>query len=275
MKKPPPTLPKGGEKMSEEKSPLPLEGQGEALTFWDHLDVLRSSLIRMAVAVCVLAIATFAMKDELFAIVLAPRSSDFVTYQLLGVEAFHINLMNTGLTEQFMIHMRTAIYAGILLASPYILYELFRFVSPGLYQNERRYGLWIVGAAYVMFVVGTLINYFVIFPLTVRFLGTYQVSPDVANMLTLQSYIDTLLGMSLVMGVVFELPVVCGLLGRMGLITDRMMSTYRRHAVVAILVVAAIITPTTDVFTLFVVALPIYLLYELSIQIVRIIKLNK
>ena len=275
MKKPPPTPPKGGEKMSEEKSPLPLEGQGEALTFWDHLDVLRSSLIRMAVAVCVLAIATFAMKDELFAIVLAPRSSDFVTYQLLGVEAFHINLMNTGLTEQFMIHMRTAIYAGILLASPYLLYELFRFVSPGLYQNERRYGLWIVGAAYVMFVVGTLINYFVIFPLTVRFLGTYQVSPDVANMLTLQSYIDTLLGMSLVMGVVFELPVVCGLLGRMGLITDRMMSTYRRHAVVAILVVAAIITPTTDVFTLFVVALPIYLLYELSIQIVRIIKLNK
>lgn len=261
--------------MSEEKSPLPLEGQGETLTFWDHLDVLRSSLIRMAVAVCVLAIAAFVMKDELFAIVLAPRSSDFVTYQLLGVESFQISLMNTGLTEQFMIHMRTAIYAGILLASPYILYELFRFVSPGLYQNERRYGLWIVGAAYVMFVVGTLINYFVIFPLTVRFLGTYQVSPDVANMLTLQSYIDTLLGMSLVMGVVFELPVVCGLLGRMGLITDRMMSTYRRHAVVAILVVAAIITPTTDVFTLFVVALPIYLLYELSIQIVRITKLNK
>ena len=244
------------------------------MTFWDHLDVLRSSLIRMAVAVCVLAIAAFVMKDELFAIVLAPRSSDFVTYQLLGVESFQISLMNTGLTEQFMIHMRTAIYAGILLASPYILYELFRFVSPGLYQNERRYGLWIVGAAYVMFVVGTLINYFVIFPLTVRFLGTYQVSPDVANMLTLQSYIDTLLGMSLVMGIVFELPVVCGLLGRLGLITHPMMSTYRRHAVVAILVVAAIITPTTDVFTLFVVALPIYLLYELSIQIVRITKRN-
>ena len=126
-----------------------------------------------------------------------------------------------------------------------------------------------------MFVVGTLINYFVIFPLTVRFLGTYQVSPDVANMLTLQSYIDTLLGMSLVMGVVFELPVVCGLLGRMGLITDRMMSTYRRHSVVVIFIVAAIITPTTDVFTLLIVALPIYLLYELSIQIVKLTKLNK
>ena len=134
----------------------------------------------------------------------------------------------------------------------------------------RRYAVWIVGAAYVMFLMGTLVNYFIVFPLTVRFLGTYQVSPDVANMLTLQSYIDTLLGMSLVMGVVFELPVVCGLMGRMGLINSQMMAQFRRHAVVAILVVSAIITPTTDVFTLFVVALPIYLLYELSIQIVKI-----
>ena len=246
-----------------------------ALTFWDHLDVLRSSLIRMGVAIVILAIVAFAMKDLLFSVVLAPRSSDFITYQLLGVDAFHINLMNTGLTEQFMIHMRTAIYAGLLLASPYILYELFRFVSPALYQNERRYAVWIVGAAYLMFLMGTLVNYFVVFPLTVRFLGTYQVSPDVANMLTLQSYVDTLLGMSLVMGVVFELPVVCGLMGRMGLLTDQWMSDYRRHAIVAILIVAAIITPTTDVFTLFVVALPIYLLYEVSIWIVRITKLNK
>ena len=223
----------------------------------------------MGVVVVVFAVIAFCLKDVLFSIVLAPRSSDFVTYRLLGVEPFSIHLMNTGLTEQFMIHMRTAIYAGLLVASPYVLYELFRFVSPGLYQNERRYALWIVGAAYLMFIVGTLTNYFVVFPLTVRFLGTYQVSPDVANMLTLQSYIDTLLGMSLVMGVVFELPVVCGLLGRMGLITNHMMAEYRRHAIVAILIVAAIITPTTDVFTLFVVALPIYLLYELSIFIVR------
>ena len=228
----------------------------------------------MAVAVAVLAVAAFVLKEQLFSVVLAPRSSDFVTYRLLGVTPFHLHLMNTGLTEQFMIHMRTALYAGLLAASPYVLYELFRFVSPGLYQNERRYAGWIVGAAYVMFLVGTLVNYFVVFPLTVRFLGTYQVSPDVANMLTLQSYVDTLLGMSLVMGVVFELPVVCGLMGRMGLLTDQWMNDYRRHAVVAILVVAAIITPTTDVFTLFVVALPIYLLYEVSIWIVRITKQN-
>ena len=244
------------------------------MTFWDHLDVLRSSLIRMGVAVVVFAVAAFLMKETLFSVVLAPRSSDFVTYRLLGVDAFSLHLMNTGLTEQFMIHMRTALYAGLLLASPYILYELFRFVSPGLYQNERRYAVWIVGAAYVMFLVGTLVNYFVVFPLTVRFLGTYQVSPDVANMLTIQSYVDTLLGMSLVMGVVFELPVVCALLGRIGLINAQLMAGYRRHAIVAILVVAAIITPTTDVFTLFVVSLPIYLLYEVSTVIVRWVHKN-
>ena len=247
----------------------------ESMTFWEHLDELRSSLIRMACVIAVFAIIAFVMKDELFAVVLAPRSSDFVTYQLLGVKAFSLHLMNTGLTEQFMIHMRTAVYAGLLLASPYVLYELFRFVSPALYQHERRYAVWIVGTAYVMFMVGTLVDYFMVFPLTVRFLGTYQVSPDVANMLTLQSYVDTLLSMSLVMGVVFELPVVCGLLGRMGLINAQMMVAYRRHAIVAILVVAAIITPTTDVFTLFVVALPIYLLYEVSVVVVRTMNVER
>lgn len=246
----------------------------EPQTFWDHLDVLRASLIRMAIVVTGFTVVAFLMKDTLFSIVLAPRSSHFVTYQLLGAEVFTLHLMNTGLTEQFMIHVRTALYAGVLLASPYILYELFRFVSPGLYANERRYTVWIVGAAYLMFIIGTFVNYFVVFPMTVHFLGTYQVSPDVANMLTLQSYIDTLLGMSLIMGVVFELPVVCAVMGRMGLITNRMMTAYRRHAIVAILVVAAIITPTTDIFTLMVVSLPIYLLYELSIQIVRITKRN-
>jgi sec-independent protein translocase protein TatC len=123
-----------------------------------------------------------------------------------------------------------------------------------------------------MFILGTLVDYFLIFPLTIRFLGTYQVRPDVANMLTLQSYIDTLIGMSFIMGVVFELPVVCAILGKMGFINGQLMTAYRRHAVVAILIASAIITPTTDTFTLLVVALPIWLLYEVSIFIV---KLNK
>lgn len=240
------------------------------MTFWDHLDELRSVIIRVLVVTGLAAVVAFCLKDELFAIVLAPRSSDFITYRLMGVEPFRVHLMNTGLTEQFMIHMKTAMYAGVLVASPYIIYMLFRFVSPALYDNERRYATLLCGSGYVMFMLGTAINYFLIFPLTVKFLGTYQVSPDVANMLTLQSYMDTLLMMSLVMGIIFELPVVSWILGRMGLVNAQMMQSMRRHAIVAILVVAAIITPTTDAFTLLVVALPIWLLYELSIVIVRI-----
>ena len=224
----------------------------------------------MALVVVVATIAAFALKDQLFAVVLAPKSTDFVAYRLLGAPAFSIQLINTGLTEQFMVHMRTAMFVGLLAASPYIIYELFRFVSPGLYTNERRYALWFIGSAYIMFIAGMLLNYFLVFPLTVRFLGTYQVSPDVSNMLTLQSYIDTLIGMSFMMGVLFELPILCWLLGRFGIINATIMSQFRRHAIVAILILAAIVTPTTDVFTLFVVSLPIWLLYEFSIWIVRI-----
>ena len=248
------------------------EQTGEGLTFWDHLDELRSVIIRILVITVLSAIVAFCLKDELFAIVLAPRTSNFITYRLMGVEPFSIHLMNTGLTEQFMIHMKTAFYAGILVASPYIIYLLFGFVSPALYDNERKYATALVASGYGMFMLGTALNYLLIFPLTVRFLGTYQVSPDVANMLTLQSYMDTLIMMSLVMGIVFELPVVSWLLGKMGLVNRQMMRTWRKHAVVAILIVSAIITPTTDAFTLFVVALPIWLLYELSIMIVRMTK---
>ena len=275
--RPPPTLPKEGRKtrrsnMNDTRgSSPPKEGTGEALTFWEHLDALRTVIIRSLLVVCLVAVVAFLLKEPLFRVVLAPRSSDFFVYRWMGVEPFSLHLMNTGLTEQFMIHMKTALYAGLLLASPYVLYQFFRFVSPALYANERRYAVWIVLSAYVMFILGTVVDYLIIFPLTVRFLGTYQVSADVANMLTIQSYVDTLIGMSLVMGVVFELPVVCGLLGRMGLLSARLMQSYRRHAVVAIIIVSAIITPTTDVFTLLVVSLPIWLLYEASIILVRIV----
>ena len=244
----------------------------EAATFWQHLDILRWVILRSLGVAVVFAVVAFCLKDWLFAVVLAPRTSEFITFRWLGVEPFTIHLMNTGLTEQFMTHMRVAMYAGLLCAAPYIIYELFRFVSPGLYQNERRAGLWMVSSGYVMFMLGTLLNYFLIFPLTVRFLGTYQVSPEVDNMLTLQSYTDTLISMCLVMGVIFELPVVCAILGKLGFLTSKLMTRYRRHAIVAILIVAAIITPTTDVFTLLIVSLPIWLLYEISILVVNLMR---
>lgn len=241
-----------------------------SLTFWEHLDILRGSLIRMLVAAIVAGVAAFLLKDWLFDVVLAPSSSDFITYRLLGVEPFRIELVNTGLTEQFMIHMKVSLVAGILIASPYILYLLFRFISPALYDNERRYSVRLTVAAYLMFLFGVAVNYFVIFPLTVRFLETYQVSDDIHNLLTISSYVDTLAMMSLVFGIVFEIPVISWLLARFGLLKSVWMSRYRRHAIVAIVIVAAVITPTSDVFTLFMVSLPIWLLYEASVLIVRI-----
>ncbi len=239
------------------------------MTFWDHLDELRKVIIRALVVTVVFAAVAFCLKEQLFEIVLAPRTSDFITFKLLGVEPFSIHLMNTGLTEQFMVHLKTAMYAGVLIASPYIIYLLFHFISPALYDNERKYATLLCTCGYLMFMLGTLLNYFLIFPLTVKFLGTYQVSEDVANMLTLQSYMDTLLMMCLVMGIIFELPVVSWFLGRMGLLKASMMRTWRTHAIVAILVIAAIIPPPTDAFTLFIVALPIWLLYEVSIFLVK------
>lgn len=239
------------------------------MTFWDHLDELRGVLLRSALLATVFAVAAFCLKDALFAFLLAPTHGDFVTYRLLEGNVFQLHLINTGITEQFMTHMRAACYMGLLCASPYMLYALFRFVAPGLYETERRVAWWALGSAYIMFLAGTAINYLLVFPLAVRFLGTYSVSSDVTNMLTLQSYMDTLLGMTLAMGICFELPVVCWVLGRLGLLTAGHMRLYRRHVFVGILLAAAIITPTGDPLTLFLVAIPLYLLYELSMLIVR------
>ena len=223
----------------------------------------------MLVATVSAGVLAFVFKDVLFGVVLAPAGSGFFTYRQLGFEPFTLHLINTGLTEQFMVHMKVAMLAGLLIASPYILYVLFRFISPALYDNERRYSVRITVSAYIMFMVGIVVDYFVIFPLTVRFLGTYQVSADVSNMLTISSYVDTLAMMSLVFGIVFEMPVVSWLMARAGLLRAEWMNRYRRHAVVAILVVAAVITPTSDMFTLLVVSLPIWLLYEASVVVVR------
>lgn len=241
----------------------------QELTFWEHLDVLRACIFKMLAVVVVCGMSAFFFKEQLFEIVLAPRSSDFITYRMLGAEPFQIHLVNIGLTEQFMIHMKTAFFFGIICASPYLLYLLYKFISPALYLNERHYAVRVVGSGYVMFIIGVLMNYFLIFPLTVRFLGTYQVSTDVENMLSLQSYMDTLLMMSLVFGIVFEIPVISWLLAVFGLLKAEWMQRYRRHAIVVILIVAAVITPTADIFTLIIVSLPIWMLYEISILIVK------
>ena len=253
--------------------------ESEKQGFWDHLDILRASLVKIAAVTAVFAVVAFFFKEALFSVILAPKDADFITYRWLyffsgwvtdeQAQDFYVKLINTGLAQQFMIHMKVAMCTGVLCASPYILYQLFRFVSPALYANERKYVVRVVGYGYIMFMVGVLISYFLIFPLTFRFLGTYQVSDQVENMISLQSYISTLLMMSLAMGIVFEIPILSWLFAKLGFISADFMRRYRRHAVVIILVVAAIITPTSDVFTLLLVSLPMWLLYEVSIWIVK------
>lgn len=253
--------------------------ESEKQSFWDHLDILRASLVKIAAVTAVFAVVAFFFKEALFSVILAPKDADFITYRWLyffsgwvtdeQAQDFYVKLINTGLAQQFMIHMKVAMCTGVLCASPYILYQLFRFVSPALYANERKYVVRVVGYGYIMFMVGVLISYFLIFPLTFRFLGTYQVSDQVENMISLQSYISTLLMMSLEMGIVFEIPILSWLFAKLGFISADFMRRYRRHAVVIILVVAAIITPTSDVFTLLLVSLPMWLLYEVSIWIVK------
>lgn len=250
-------------------------GEGTApVDFWGHLEELRGCLIKALVAVMVSAIAVFCCKEWLFAIVMAPSQSGFVTYRLFeritGIASpFHVELFNPELAQQFLVHVKVSLCAGLLLVSPYVLYLLFHFVAPGLYKNEKRYAVRAVGSGYIMFLIGVALNYFVIFPLTFRFLGTYQVSAAVPNQIALSSYIDMLLVLCLMMGIVFELPVLSWLLAKIGLLKADLMTKYRRHAVVVILIIAAVITPTGDALTLMVVSLPIYLLYEMSVVIVR------
>lgn len=247
-------------------------------SFWDHLDVLRAAIVRMVAVAVVCGIVAFCFKEQLFAVVLAPKYDDFVTYALFNRVAawtggdsgmFSVELISTGLAQQFVIHMKVALWAGVLCASPYIVYQLFRFIAPALYANEKKYVVRVAGGGYLMFLLGVLVSYFLIFPLTFRFLGTYQVSGEVSNLITLDSYISTLVMMCLAMGIVFEIPVLAWLLAKLGLLSASFMRQYRRHAIVVILVVAAIITPTSDVFTLSLVALPMWLLYEVSILIVK------
>ncbi len=226
------------------------------MTFWEHLNELRSRLWRIVLATVVAMTVCFFFKEQLFSVVLAPKPE-------------YLTLINVELTQQFLIHMRVALWAGFIVVSPYIIYQLFAFVAPGLYKTELRLTIRAVIVAYLLFVAGVLLNYFTIFPITIEFLGSYQVADYVTNTITLSSYISVLGVMSLLMGIVFELPVLCWLLGKFHILKSSFMRRYRRHAIVVILIVAAIITPTGDPFTLSLVSVPIYLLWELSILIVR------
>ena len=255
------------------------DGNSE-MGFWDHVEALRGTLLRCVAALAVAAIAAFAVMPWVFDnVVLAPCRSDFATYRLMDLLSgngaavtaqprMQVELININLTSQFMIHMWSSLWLALLLTAPLLLWEVWRFVAPALYANERRGVAAATAMGAVMFYLGVAMAYFVAFPLTMRFLADYRLSSAVPNVVSLDSYVDMFSGLCMWMGVVFELPVVAWLLGRLGLLTRRVFTRYRRHAIVALLVLAAFITPTGDAMTLAVVFVPLYLLWEASAWLV-------
>ena len=241
----------------------------DEMTFWDHLDALRASLIKVIVAFLVVASGLFTFKVFLFDnLILAPTKSDFWIYKLLGAD-FSLNLVNIELTTQFMIHMKMTLLCAAVLVFPYMVYQVWKFIAPALYSNEKN----AIGKAFLLssflFYAGVVISYLIIIPLMLNFFSGYQVSGDVPNMFSLSSYISIFTSMALTFGIVFEFPILTILLSSLGLLHRASMKQYRRHAVCAIVVLAAVITPSGDPFSLAIVAVPLYLLYEFSVLICR------
>ena len=243
--------------------------------------MLRRMMFRILIVVGLIAVIIFCFKDLTWQILLAPSECDFLTYRLIErilasltasdfrFDEYFVELIATDLSSQFMTHITTSIYLGVLFASPYILYELFRFASPALYENERKYSVRLIVTVYFLFIIGVLMSYFVIFPISFRFLGTYSVAERVRSTITLDSYVSTFTVLTLVMGMVFQLPVISFALTKFGLITSEILANYRKHSFIAIMFISAIITPP-DIMTLIFVSLPLYVLYEVSIRVSRI-----
>ena len=257
--------------------------QLQEMSFWDHLDVLRGVLIKIAMVVVAMAIIFFALMPSIFDnIILAPCRGDFVLYRLFeritasvpflpqfSTEGFHVDLINIQLASQFFIHMSTSFWLALVISFPVVIYLLWTFVSPALYEHEKRGIKRAFGFGNLMFFLGVAVGYFVVFPVTLRFLADYHVSAMVPNQISLDSYMDSFLMLIFIMGIIFELPLLAWLLGNIGVLKREFFKKYRRHAVVVLLILAAFITPTGDPFTLTIVFLPIYLLYELSAWLVK------
>ena len=275
--------PKEKEKQPEATTTDNATSNGELLTFGGHLEVLRKMLFRILAVAGIIAVVVFCFKDYTWQMLMAPSQWDFCTYrwiermiQAMGFDfhfqPFEVNMIATDLSSQFMKHITTACYLGLLGASPYILFELFRFISPALYDNERKYSVQVAIIIYILFIIGVLMSYFVLFPISFRFLGTYSVSERVVSNITLDSYITTFVSLTLVMGLVFQLPVIAFFLGKLGVINAEMLSKYRKHAFIVIMLAAAVITPP-DLMTLILVTIPLDLLFEVSIRVVKRVRI--
>ena len=238
-------------------------GKEQEMSFWDHLDELRGTIFRSLLAVCLLAVLGFVFKRALFAAVLAPASEDFFIYRLLGWR-FDLELINVAMSAQFFVHLQAAFSAALILACPYIIWELWRFIAPALYKGERR----AVGTAFLMatglFYAGAAVGYLLVLPACVQFFLNYSVSELITNSITISSYMSMFTSTVLLVGVAFEFPTVIWLLSRLGVLTRDQLYKGRRYAVVAVAFIAAIVTPA-DPLSMVIVAAPLYLLYEIAI----------
>ncbi|MDO4461947.1 MAG: twin-arginine translocase subunit TatC [Bacteroidia bacterium] len=251
------------------------------MTFWDHIDELRTTIVRVILVLLGLSVVLFCFKDTLFAVALYPTQSDFILYRVFNhlasvtgiddmrVEEWHLSLINTRLTGQLMMHLQCAFYGALIIGLPIILWLIFGYISPALYAKEKRIARIMLSAGELLFLMGVAISYFLIFPLALRFLDTYTVSDNVSNMIDMSSYFDLFLVLSILMGVLFQMPILAFILSKIGLINANLMSAYRKHAIIAIVTLNAVITPTTDIFTLALVSLPVFVLYEVSRLIIK------
>lgn len=242
------------------------------MSFWDHLEALRWCLLRVVIALVIVLVGCFIALPHVFdAFILGPTHSDFFVYRVLGLvygPAQDVQIININVASQFLTHISTSLWIALLLVFPYLMYQIWVFVKPALYPGE----IGGVGRSFVwgtaLFYIGCAVGYLLVFPIIFRFLTQYRVGAGVLNQISLNSYMGNFLGLIFVMGLVFEMPVLAWLLGRLGIIGRQMLRSWRRYAVVVLLVASALITPTGDPFTLLVVFLPLYLLYELSILMV-------
>ncbi|MCX6296756.1 MAG: twin-arginine translocase subunit TatC [Bacteroidetes bacterium] len=259
------------------------------MSFWGHIDALRGHLFRSSLVVIVLAVVIFCYPEILFdKIIFAPLKSDFITYRAFCKLSHMLNLgddlcfghytfklQSLGLSDQFTSQMWIAFIAGLILGSPYVLWEVWKFIRPALKDTERKSsGIFIVSAT-LLFIIGVSFSYFVIAPLMINFLGNYKVSEMVENNFTMDSYISTVTTLTLSAGLIFELPILVYFLTKFGIITPEFMRKYRKHAIVVILIVAGVITPSPDVTSQLLVAFPLYFLYEASIFVSRFVMKQK
>jgi len=254
------------------------------MSFLDHLEVLRWHLVRSAIVILLFTIVAFIFKGFIFdSVILAQKSADFWTYRMfcafshfigngdaLCMEDMNFSLINITMSGQFSIHIITSIVAGIVMSFPYILFEIWRFITPALEKKEKRKALGLVFSGSILFILGILFGYYCVSPLSVQFLGNYTVSEQIHNQITLGSFISTVTTVTLVCGLVFQLPLIVYFLSKLGLLTPEFMRNYRKHAVVVTLILSAIITPP-DISSQVLLTIPLLILYEVSIYISKLV----